>query len=117
MQFIVSLPIKRGRAAWRVGSGLADQDDVRVGRNELPQLLHSVMCESLIAVVQMVLPRITAKTESKRIARPSHVLAQPVDGVKPKAVDPPIEPKSNDIPHRGPNGGILPVQVRLFLQK
>jgi hypothetical protein len=75
------------------------------------------MCESLIAVVQMVLPGITAQTESKRIVRPSRVLSQPIDRVKTKTVDPSIEPESNDIPHRGPNGGILPVQVRLFLQK
>ena len=82
----------------------------------MAQLPHDLMRNILIAVVEVMLSRIAAKAEPKRVVRPTHVLTQPIDGVKAKAIDTTVEP-NNDVPHGGSHGGVLPVQIRLFLQK
>ncbi len=117
MQLIVPISVKRPRPAWRVGRSFADQDDVRIGGDEMAQLPHDLMRNILIAVVEVMLSRIAAKAEPKRVVRPTHVLTQPIDSVKAKAVDTTVEPEPDDVPHGGSHRGVLPVQIRLFLQK
>src|SRR5262249_30972003 len=115
MQFVVAMAVKRGRAAWRIGSGFPDQHDIRVGGDELTQLPHDLMRDSLIPIEKMMLPGIATKAKPKRIVRPPHVLAEPVNRVEAKAIDTPIEPEPYDIPHGFPHGRMLPVQIRLLL--
>src|SRR5687768_2962407 len=67
--------------------------------------------------MNVVLSRVPAKAEPKRIIGPPYVLAQPIDRIKPKPIGSAIEPEFDDVPHGRTDGGILPIEIRLFLQE
>jgi hypothetical protein len=113
MQLVVSVSVKRRWAASRIGSSFSDQHNVRVSRHSLTQLTHDLVGKVLIAIIEVMLPGIASKANPKGIAWPPHVFAQPIDSVNAKTIDSPIEPESDDIPHGGPHGRMLPVQIRL----